>query len=427
MDGRPENGDLNAGRIPTPDTEPTAGRAHGFGQHALPSETIDEMANALARSARLAREQAESIAHYKKMYDRLSDMAKIGVWEFDLTTDVMTWTDGVYDLFELPRSSTLDRSRIVEFYDEESRREMERLRANAIRTGASFSLDIRVRTAKGNDRWIRLTADVERENGRSVRIFGSKQDITQEKLDQEKVRFLQTELIHVSRRSAMGVMVATLAHELNQPLTAISNYAAGTRRALNNPEKAKDIVERGLGAIEEAAARAGNIIRSLREMNKGSEVRRRPLNPGALIREAASLAMADADEGIRVKVELGDDLIVLADPVQIQQVFINLIKNACEAVQQSPRREIEISATPIEGAVEIRVDDTGHGIAPEMFGTLFDTFVSTKPGGMGVGLSISRTIVESHGGRISAANRRGGGASFCVALPLTLPDPLTAA
>jgi two-component system sensor kinase FixL len=428
MDGRPENGALNAARAPTPDTEPpTAGRAHGSGQHAARSQTIDEMAGELARSARLAQDQAESIAHYKKMYDRLSDMAKIGVWEFDLTTDVMTWTDGVYDLFELPRNSTLDRARIVELYDKESRREMERLRATAIRTGSSFSLDIRVRTAKGNDRWIRLTADVERENGRSVRIFGSKQDITQEKLDQEKVKALQTELIHVSRRSAMGVMVATLAHELNQPLTAISNYAAGTRRALSNPERAKDIVERGLGAIEEAAARAGNIIRTLREMNKGSEVRRRPLNPGGLIREAASLAMADAGEGIGLKIELGDDLIVLADPVQIQQVFINLIKNACEAVQQSARREIEISGCRVKGAVEIRVDDTGHGIAPEMFGTLFDTFVSTKPGGMGVGLSISRTIVESHGGRISAANRQGGGASFCVALPLTLSDPLTAA
>ena len=182
--------------------------------------------------ARLVREQAASIAHYKKMYDRASALARIGVWECDLASGALTWTDGVYDLFELPRGAPLDRARIVALYDEESRREMERLRAAAITEGSGFSLDIRIRTARGNERWLRLTADIEQENKRAVRIFGTKQDITQAKAAQAEVRALQAELIQVSRRSAMGVMAATLAHELNQPLTAISNYAAGLRRAL---------------------------------------------------------------------------------------------------------------------------------------------------------------------------------------------------
>ena len=118
----------------------------------------------------LSAEQDEAVAHYKKMYDRSSALARIGVWECDLETEALTWTDGVYDLFELPRGSPIGRTRTLELYDEESRREMERLRARAISDGGSFSLDIQIRTAKGKERWLRLTADVEQENGRSVRI-----------------------------------------------------------------------------------------------------------------------------------------------------------------------------------------------------------------------------------------------------------------
>src|SRR5689334_18121241 len=117
--------------------------------------------------ARLAA-QAASIAQYKKMYDRASALARIGVWECDLATEALTWTDGVYDLFELPRGSPIERAEIVALYDEESRREMERLRAQTIAEGSSFSLDIHIYTAKGNERWLRLTADVEREDGRAV-------------------------------------------------------------------------------------------------------------------------------------------------------------------------------------------------------------------------------------------------------------------
>ena len=363
-------------------------------------------------------EQAAIIARYKKMYDRSSALARIGVWECDLATEALTWTDGVYDLFELPRGSPVGRAGALDLYDAESRREMERLRAKAISDGGSFSLDIRIRTAKGNERWLRLTADVERENGRSVRIFGTKQDITAERAAQDKVQSLQAELIHVARRSAMGAMAATLAHELNQPLAAIGNFAAGTRRALQDPEASREFLESGLEAIEKGAFRAGSIIRMLREMNDGSAVRRQLLDPNPLIIEAASLATLGIDDQIMPRFDLADDMRVLVDPVQIQQVIINLIRNAVEAVQDMARREIMVSAHMREGVAEIRIDDSGPGIAPELRDSLFDSFVSSKPGGMGVGLSISRTIVEAHGGRLSATNREGGGASFCVALPL---------
>jgi C4-dicarboxylate-specific signal transduction histidine kinase len=370
-----------------------------------------------AASVSTLAEQAASNAHYKMMYDRSTALARIGVWECDLATEALTWTDGVYDLFELPRGTPVERQTIVALYDEESRLEMERLRDRAVRDGGSFSLDIHVRTARGNDRWIRLTADVEREGGRSVRIFGTKQDITAEKMAQEKVRSLQAELIHLSRRSAMGTMAATLAHELNQPLAAIGNFAAGTRRALQNAEPSREFLESGLDAIERSAFRASNIIRSLKEMNSGTAARRQILDPKPLIAEAASLAMLGSEARIALHFDLADGLRVAADPIQLQQVVINLIRNAVEAVLDSPRREIVIATRAAGNAVELTVADSGPGIPPEMLDSLFEAFASSKPDGMGVGLSISRTIIEAHEGSLSATNRKKGGATFCVTLP----------
>ena len=382
------------------------------------SAEIAELSERLARSEALAREQAAAIAHYRKMYDRSSALAEIGVWECDLSDDRLSWTDGVYDLFELPRGSPLDRAAIVELYDEKSRQEMERLRAKAIRDGTGFSLDIHVRTAKGNDRWLRLTADVEREKGRSVRIFGTKQNITEEKAAQERVRSLQAELIHMSRQNAMGAMAAALAHELNQPLAAIINYLAGTRRSLALANPALADIEDGLDAIEACASRASNIIRSFRAMSDGSNIRRQPIDPDPLIREAGALALARVDGDAQLRFELADGLLLFADPIQVQQVLINLIKNAAEAVQAGAQREIVVSTRRAGSNLVILVEDTGPGIPDDMLPLPFDSTISSKPEGMGIGLSVSRTIVEAHGGRISAANRPEGGAAFSVELPL---------
>ncbi|HEY0313521.1 MAG TPA: ATP-binding protein [Allosphingosinicella sp.] len=381
-------------------------------------QSLPVPAAAYGHSDEAPRQQEPAAERYKKMYDRASALARIGVWECDLATEELTWTDGVYDLFELPRGCALDRSEIVTFYDEDSRRQMERKRAAAIASGGSFSLDVKIRTAKGNARWIRLTADVETENGRSVRIFGTKQDITEAKAAQEKVQALQGELIHAGRASAMGAMASTLAHELNQPLAAIANYAASMRRVLTKPVVPPGAVENGLKAIEDCAFRASAIIRSLRALPSDAGWLRECLDPTAVIREAASIALSGASKGLVLKMQLGDGATILADPVQIQQVVINLVRNAVEAVEGEDRREIIVSTGVAGTAFELRVDDSGPGIPPDRLQSVFDALVSTKRSGMGLGLSISRTIVEAHGGRISAGNLPGGGASFRVTLPL---------
>ncbi len=224
----------------------------------------------------------------------------------------------------------------------------------------------------------------------------------------------------MSRFSAMGEMASTLAHELNQPLTAIVSYLNGCRRLLErgagaNPEMLQD----GLERAAEQALRAGQIIRRLREFVARGETERRTENLPKLVEEASALALVGAGE-YDVRVHLSFDPgagFVFADKIQIQQVLLNLIRNAMEAMQDRPRRELTISTLAAGDAmVEIRVADTGPGIADQITAQLFQPFVTTKAKGMGIGLSISRTIIEAHGGKLWAEPNPGGGTLFHLTL-----------
>jgi two-component system, LuxR family, sensor kinase FixL len=375
----------------------------------------DVQASELGDDERLQIDPAREAAHYKKMYDRVSALAKIGVWECDLATEQLRWTDTVYDLFEIPRGAAIRRTEILELYEPESRREMERLRAEAIRTGTGSTLDIRIRTALGNERWIRLSADVEKEDGRGVRIFGTKQDISRERAAQEKVQALQTELIHVSRVSAMSTMASTLAHELNQPLTAVASYMAGARRMLAKGPVGPELSE-CVESAGEAALRAGEIIRRLRDMTVRGECRKEELDVRRVVLEAVALATA-GDPSITLSFDFGRTASLKADRLQVQQVLFNLIRNACEAAA-GKRCHVEIKTKCTDDELEIHVSDSGPGIPAEILPNVFESLVTTKAQGMGIGLSICQTIIEAHGGHIVARNRPEGGATVCFTLPL---------
>jgi two-component system sensor kinase FixL len=251
-----------------------------------------------------------------------------------------------------------------------------------------------------------------------VRYFtGFIRDLTERNQTEMRLQELQSELVHMSRFTALGEMASTLAHEINQPLTAIASYLKGCRRLLGRmegPEAAR--LSDAVNQAADQALRAGQVIRHLRDFVSRGENERHIESLPKLVEEASALALVGAKEkGVRVRFDLDPDApLVLADRIQVQQVLLNLIRNAIEAMQDVTRRELVVGtrARPAEGLVEIRVSDTGTGIAPEIAEQLFQPFVTTKANGMGVGLSICRTIVEAHGGKILACPGPDGGTTF---------------
>lgn len=249
---------------------------------------------------------------------------------------------------------------------------------------------------------------------------GFVRDLTERQETQQRLQELQTELIHMGRFSALGEMASALAHELNQPLTAAANYLNGARRLLDGgrPEDLA-MVRAAIESAVDQALRAGQIIRRLREFVARGEADRQVEDLRKLIEEASALALVGAKEtGVRVVFDFDPTArVVLADKVQIQQVLLNLMRNAIEAMQETEKRELVISTRlKDKDMVQIDVSDTGSGIAPEIAAQLFQPFVTSKRSGMGVGLSISRTIMEGHGGRLWAEPNPGGGTIFRMTL-----------
>jgi light-regulated signal transduction histidine kinase (bacteriophytochrome) len=245
-------------------------------------------------------------------------------------------------------------------------------------------------------------------------------------LRQHRITMLQAELIHVSRVSAMGALASMLAHELNQPLTAIANYSQAIR-ALLRADAGEAVVTDALTHLDQmtnAAVRAGKMVRSLRATVSNMPVQRTGVRLDQVVANAIWLALPDAHvRRIKVDVAIPEPARnVLGDPVQIEQVLTNLIRNAAEAMAAVRKRRLAIGATVKDGMVEVRVADSGPGLSKDSLARLFAPFSTSKRDGMGLGLSICRTIVERHGGRIWAEQEAGGGAVFSFTLPLRDED-----
>lgn len=258
---------------------------------------------------------------------------------------------------------------------------------------------------------------------------GFVRDLTERQQTETRLQELQGELVHVARLTALGEMASALAHELNQPLSAIGNYLMGSRTLLERDDVPLARVTEAVDRASREALRAGEIIRRLREFVARGETERRVEHLPKLIEEASALALVGAKEhGVRVRFDMDPAVDhVLVDKVQVQQVVLNLIRNAIEAMSDSAhRRDLTLCVSCAPGSMaQVSVSDTGPGIPPDVAERLFQPFVTTKPGGMGVGLSICRTIVEAHGGHIAAHSNPEGGATFAFTIPQVQEEGMT--
>lgn len=248
-------------------------------------------------------------------------------------------------------------------------------------------------------------------------LFCEGYDVTLEREAADHLATLQAELIHLSRVNAMGAMATTLAHELNQPLAAISNYFAGCLRLIDLNSIAAEQLRAGLMATEEASQRAGDIIRHLRDLTRRGAPAKTSFDLKTAVGECVRLVRAGGNGDVDIVDLTPVDLTMVGDRVQIEQVVINLLRNACEAVAAADHRRVTIAALCECGHLTVSVSDTGTGVSAEAAKGIFRWTDSEKKGGMGLGLSISRTIVEGHEGHIWLERSDGTGSTFCFSVP----------
>jgi two-component system sensor kinase FixL len=265
-------------------------------------------------------------------------------------------------------------------------------------------------------------------DGRVQKYVGTIHDITDRRRAEDEARVLQERLTHFSRLSTMGEMAAGLAHEINQPLSAIATYAQACQRLIRHPEPDLEDVTTALEQINAQALRAGEVIRRLRNFVKNREVKREPVNCARLLDDLRTLAETDARlHNIRLRLDCHEPLpTVYADPIQLQQVILNLVRNAIDAMADAPedRREVVLMTRAADdGEVEVTVADHGTGLAPEATEHLFNPFFTTKASGTGLGLAISRELASLLGGEIRLTSVPGQGSTFTLYLPLSYRGP----
>lgn len=290
----------------------------------------------------------------------------------------------------------------------------------AITGKPGFSAETRMRKLDGSEFDALFTASFPSEGVANAKLLIGVIDISERVAAQETLRRVQAEFAHAARLSTLGELAASIAHEVNQPLAAIATNASAGLRWLDRPEPNLEEVRALATRISADARRAADIITRIRGMAVRGTAEHAPLSLASVIEEAAAFLRHDMQaQRVSLQLALPADLPpVLGDRTQLQQVVVNLAMNAAQAIAQStgPRRVV-VSASHENGRVTVNVDDTGPGIPPDHLDRLFQSFFTTKEGGMGIGLPICRSIVESHGGAINAENREGGGARFRFTLP----------
>jgi PAS domain S-box-containing protein len=281
--------------------------------------------------------------------------------------------------------------------------------------------EIKLRTKQGAECWIDFSGGIMTYEERPA-VLGIALDVTERRATEKRLAQREVELAHVSRLTTMGEMVAGIAHEINQPLSAMSNYADACMLALGKIDDDRTTqIKQWAEQIGQQAVRCGDIIKRLRQYVKQKQTNNACVNINNVIQDSVALMRTEIRQNVSVECDLDDpSTSVRGNPVELQQVIVNLLANAHEAAQhcESSRQKVTLRSTVAGEFLRIDVEDNGPGIHAENLDRLYDAFFTTKSDGIGMGLAISRSIVERHNGRLWAENKRPHGAAFHLELPL---------
>jgi two-component system sensor kinase FixL len=381
------------------------------------------IAGLLVYHAALRRTRSELAASERRM-SLATESASLGLWLWDIGRDEV-WAPPRYrSLFGFDPAERITFAAIRQRVHPEDRESMERQVRNALDNRQPYQSQYRLALPDGTSRWIAAAGRVEyTASGEPVRMHGVCRDVTEGHEAQLEMRRLHDEIAHVGRVSMMGQLASSLAHEINQPLGAILRNAEAAELFLESKTPDLEEIRTILADIRADDQRAGSVIDRMRALLKRHVLDTQQLDLGELVEDVAQLARPDATtRRVKLSVNVPDHLPpVRGDRVHLQQVLLNLIVNGMDAINGSSpgNRRVMVSASLNGGqTVEVAVSDTGHGIAAEKLAHVFDPFYTTKKDGMGMGLPISRTIVESHGGRLWVENNNNAGATFRFTLPL---------
>ncbi|HWA63640.1 MAG TPA: ATP-binding protein [Caulobacteraceae bacterium] len=389
------------------------------------TDTERALLEGLARSTAAAIASVQARERLKENEARLRlalDAGRLGAWELDLATDALTGSGLCRAHLGLGDGEALAFREVASHVHPDDLRRLQEVFRAARAMRSDFNVEFRTRSAAGAERWIELRGRVALEgDGEPRRMTGVSLDITEREQAKSRVEALQAELAQIGRLSELSQMSSAFAHELNQPLAAANNYLMSARRLLS---AAEPDVAKALEAIGKAGAqymRASQTVQRIRGFIGNRRASRTVENIASLTEEAAEIALVSSRHkkvDVMMAVEAGLPP-VLVDKVQLQQVLLNLIRNALEAMESSAEKVVTVSAAAIDDGrmIEVKVEDTGPGLDEEVAAHLFEPFVTTKSDGMGVGLLICRQIVEAHGGRMWAGAAPGGGAAFCFTVP----------
>jgi signal transduction histidine kinase len=350
-------------------------------------------------------------------------ISRTGSWAWNVTTGKASWSAEQFRIFGLdPLAATPSYRAFVDRIHPEDRPAFEEMLANAVRDGGDFQCDFRIVTPDGATRQLHSLGRLSADGAQGPEFIGTVIDVTERRLAEEALRSAVTDLERAARLSTMGQLTASIAHEINQPLAAIATNADACLLWLDAQPPDLDEARQAATRVVRSAHRAGDIIKSVRALTRKSAPEMVPLDLNEVIREVIVLMGAEfRRHGVRVETSLQPDLdTVNGDRVQLQQVVLNLIMNGIEAMADCAdgRRRLQIrSANDESGRALVAIGDSGPGIDAAQTDRLFEAFFTTKPGGMGMGLSICRSIVEAHGGRLWASANLPNGAVFQFTLP----------